>query len=297
MSSWSLARLPGDVFSARRLRLNAEVVLDGLVLGESPRWHDGRLWVADWAAHELITLDAGGTRQVAERPATIPCCFDWLPDGRLLLVSGDRLLRREPDGSMVTHAELAHLDPHPWNDIAVDSRGNVFVGCIGFDFPGGQPAPGIVAVVTPDGVARTAAGDLAFPNGMVVTPDDATLIVAESYGNRLAAFDIGAGGALSNRRVWAGLGEDHPDGICLDAEGAVWAADVGNQHCVRVREGGQILQTVDADRGCFACTLGGADGRTLYIVTAQWPNDFRTPTGQVLAVQVTVPSASAATER
>jgi sugar lactone lactonase YvrE len=275
--------------------MNAEVVLDGLVLGESPRWHDGRLWVADWAAHELITLDAGGTRQVASRPASIPCCIDWLPDGRLLLVSGDRLLRREPDGTMATHAELAQLDPHPWNDIAVDSQGNVFVGCIGFDFPAGEFAPGIIAVVTADGVARAAAGDLAFPNGMVVTPDDATLIVAESYGNRLTAFDIGAGGALSNRRVWADLGEDHPDGICLDAEGAVWAADVGNKHCVRVREGGQVLQTVDADRGCFACTLGGADGRTLYIVTAQWPNDFRTPTGQVLAVQLTVPSAGAAT--
>jgi sugar lactone lactonase YvrE len=150
-------------------------------------------------------------------------------------------------------------------------------------------------VVTPDGVARTAAQDLAFPNGMVVTPDDATLIVAESYGNRLTAFDIGAGGALPNRRVWADLGEDHPDGICLDAGGAVWAADVGNKHCVRVREGGQVLQTVDADRGCFACTLGGAGGRTLCIVTAQWPTDFRTPTGQVLAVQVTVPSARSAT--
>ena len=126
-------------------------------------------------------------------------------------------------------------------------------------------------------MGRRRAEDLAFPNGMVVTPDDATLIVAESYGNRLTAFDIGAGGALSNRRVWADLGEDHPDGICLDAEGAVWAADVGNKHCVRVREGGQVLQTVDADRGCFACALGGAAGRTPYIVTAQWPSDCRRP--------------------
>jgi sugar lactone lactonase YvrE len=271
--------------------MDAEVVLDGLILGESPRWHDGRLWVADWAAHELITLDAGGTREVVERPSSIPCCIDWLPDGRLLLVSGDGLLRREPDGTLVTHAELGQLDPHPWNDIAVDSRGNAFVGCIGFDFPGGDFAPGIVAVVTADGAARTAADNLAFPNGMVVSPDDATLIVAESYANQLTAFDIGADGALLNRRVWADLGEDHPDGICLDAEGAVWAADVGNKHCVRVREGGQVLESVDADRGCFACTLGGDDGRTLYIVTAQWPNDFRTPTGQVLAVRVDVPAA------
>src|SRR5215831_8858499 len=130
--------------------MNATVVLDGLVFGESPRWHDDKLWVADWAAHELITLDTEGTRQIADRPDSIPCCIDWLPDGRLLLVCGNRLLRREPDGTLVTHADLAHLDPHPWNEIAVDSRGNAFVNGIGFDFPGGEYAPGIVAVVTPD---------------------------------------------------------------------------------------------------------------------------------------------------
>ena len=271
--------------------MDAQVVLDGLVLGESPRWHDGKLWVADWAAHELITLDAGGDREVVERPTSVPCCIDWLPDGRLLLVAGDRLLRREPDGTLVTHATLGQLDPHPWNDIAVDGRGNAYLGCIGFDFPGGQFAPGILAEVTPDGVVRTVATDLAFPNGMVVTPDDATLIVAESYGNRLTAFDIDPDGGLSHRRVWADLSEDHPDGICLDVEGAIWAADVGNRHCVRVQEGGQLLDTVEADRGCFACTLGGSDGRTLYLVTAQWPTNFTTRTGQVLAVRVPVPAA------
>ena len=272
--------------------MTAKVVLEGLILGESPRWHEGKLWVADWGAHELLTLNADGKREVVERPSSIPCCIDWLPDGRLLLVSGDRLLRREPDGALVTHAELGSLDAHPWNDIAVDSPGNAFVGCIGFDFPGGEFAPGILAVVTPDGTARTVAEDLAFPNGMAVTPDDTTLIVAESYGNRLTAFNIGDDGALSDRRMWADMPGDHPDGICLDAEGAVWAADVGNQHCVRVREGGQVLQTIDADRGCFACALGGPDGNTLYIVTAQFPNDFHTPTGRVLAVQVEVPSAA-----
>jgi sugar lactone lactonase YvrE len=266
-------------------------VLDGLILGESPRWHEGKLWVADWAGHELITLDQDGVREVVERPEAIPCCIDWLPDGRLLLVAGDRLLRREPDGRLVAHADLGSLDPHPWNDIAVDSRGNAFVGGIGFDFPGGDFAPGLLAVITPDGAARTVADGLAFPNGMVVTADDATLIVAESYGNRLTAFDIAADGSLSNRRVWAELPGDHPDGICLDTEGAVWAGDVGNRHCVRVAEGGRVLQTIDTDLGCFACTLGGADGRTLYLVTAAWPNDFRTRTGQVLAVQVNVPRA------
>ena len=268
-----------------------QVVLDGLIFGESPRWHEGRLWVADWAAHELITLDQDGVREMVEHPPAIPACFDWLPDGRLLLVAGDRLLRRDPDGRLVTHAQLGQLNPYPWNDIAVDSRGNAFVGGIGFAFPGGEFAPGLLAVVTPDGTARTVADGLAFPNGMVVTPDDATLIVAESYGNRLTAFDIAADGTLSHRRVWAELPADHPDGICLDAEGAVWAADVGNRHCVRVREGGQLLQTVQVDRGCFACTLGGADGRTLFLVTQAWPNDFRTRTGQLLAVPVAVHAA------
>jgi sugar lactone lactonase YvrE len=180
-----------------------------------------------------------------------------------------------------------------WHDIAVDSRGNAFVGGIGFDFPGGDFAPGPLAVITPDGTARTVADGLAFPNGMVVTPDDATLIVAESYASRLTAFDIAADGGLSSRRVWAGLPGDHPDGICLDAQGAVWAADVGNRHCVRVAEGGRVLQTIDTGLGCFACTLGGADGHTLYLVTAAWPNDFHARTGQVLAVPVSVPSARA----
>ena len=272
--------------------MNTQVVLDGLIFGESPRWHEGRLWVADWAAHELITLDPDGARQVVEHPPAIPACFDWLPDGRLLLVAGDRLLRREPDGRLVTHTELGQLDPHPWNEIAVDSRGNAFVGGIGFAFPGGQFAPGLLAVITPDGAARTVVDGLAFPNGVVITPDDATLIVAESYANRLTAFDIDPDGGLSNRRVWAELTADHPDGICLDAEGAVWAADVGNRHCVRVAEGGRLLDTIEVDRGCFACALGGADGRTLFLVTQAWPNDFHTPTGQVLAAPVAVPAAA-----
>ncbi|XVQ85700.1 SMP-30/gluconolactonase/LRE family protein [Microbispora siamensis] len=134
---------------------------------------------------------------------------------------------------------------------------------------------------------------IAFPNGMAVTQDNATLIVADSYGNRLIAFDIEADGGLSNRRVWADTGEDHPDGICIDAEGAVWYADVGNKHCVRIREGGEVLQTVEVDRGCFACTLGGRDGKTLFIVAAEWRMPEMVPpgTGQVLSAQVTVPGA------
>ena len=152
----------------------------------------------------------------------------------------------------------------------MDGRGNAYVNNIGFDFPGGEFAPGTIALVTPDGSARQVADGVAFPNGMAVTPDNSTLIVAESYGNKLTAFDIAADGSLSNRRVWADLGDGVPDGICLDAENAVWYADVPNKRCVRVREGGEVLQTIELDRGCFACMLGGADGRTLFMMATEW---------------------------
>src|SRR2546426_2468135 len=218
-------------------------------------------------------------------------CIDFLPNGRLLVVSArDRLLlRREPDGSLVTHAILSSLSDHPWNEIVVDGRGNAYINNIGFDFPGGEFATGIIALVTPDGSTRQVADGVAFPNGMVVTPDNATLIVAESYGKRLTAFDITADGGLSTRRVWADLDGGSPDGICLDAENAVWYADVPNKRCVRVREGGEVLQTIDLDRGCFACALGGADNRTLFLVATEWSGTTSMAggarTGQVLVVE------------
>lgn len=269
------------------------ILLSGIALGESPRWHDGRLWFSDWGAHELIALGPDNTSDVIMRVPSFLFCIDWLPDGRLLIVSGSDglLLRQEPDGSLVTHADLTSFSRHPWNDIAVDSRGNTYVNNINFDFPGGQFTPGMLVVVAPDGAPRQVADGLAFPNGMVVTPDDSTLIVAESYGNRLTAFDIEADGRLSNRRVWADLGNGAPDGICLDAEGAIWYADVPNKRCARVREGGEVLQTITLDRGCFACALGGADKKTLFIVAAKFPDAMTSQerTGQVLAVEVAVP--------
>jgi sugar lactone lactonase YvrE len=222
-----------------------------------------------------------------------------LPGGQLLLVSSreGRLLRLEAGGSLVTHADLSGLARIglPWNEIVIDGRGNVYINNQGFDFPGGQFAPGIIALLTPDGTFRQVADGIAFPNGMAVTPDNSTLIVAESYGNRLTAFDIEASGSLSNRRVWAETGNDHPDGICLDAEGALWYADVGNMHCVRVREGGEVLQTVALDRGGFACMLGGADGKTLFMVATEWQGTENmkngSRTGQVLAVRAPAPHA------
>jgi len=271
--------------------------MTGILFGESPRWHDNRLWFSDWGAQELIAVDLEGNSEVIIRMPSFPFCIDFLPDGCLLIVSArDRLLlRREPSGSLVTHADLSSLSEHPWNDIVVDGRGNAYIGNIGFDFPGGEFAPGILALVTPDGSARQVADGAAFPNGIVVRPDNSTLIVAESYANRLTAFNIAADGSLSNRRVWADLDIGVPDGICLDAEGAVWYGDVPNKRCVRVREGGEVLQTIDLDRGCFACMLGGVDRRTLFLVVREWGGMESTAegarTGQLLTAPATAPGA------
>src|SRR5437588_1581678 len=178
--------------------------MTGIAFGESPRWHEGRLWFSDWGAEELIAVDLAGYSEVVARVQSFPFCIDWLPDGRLLVVhSRDRkLLRREPDGSLVTHADLSGVSDRGWNEITVDGRGNAYVNGGGFDLMAGEAfAPGIVALVEPDGSARAVADDLAFPNGMLIMPDDQTLIVAESYAQRLTAFDIGTDGTLSNRRV------------------------------------------------------------------------------------------------
>jgi sugar lactone lactonase YvrE len=243
----------------------------------------------------VVAVALDGSREVITGLSSFPFCIDWLPDGRLLIISAreGHLLRQESDGSLMTHGELAALSSKPWNDIVVDGRGNAYVGNIGFDFPGGEFAPGALALVTPAGSARLVADGLAFPNGMVVTPDNSTLILAESYGSKLTAFDIDADGGLSNRRVWADLGDGvPPDGICLDAEGAVWYADVPNKRCVRVRQGGEVLATVQLDRGCFACALGGPDGRTLFMIAAEFPPNFAESTGQVLMTRAPSPGAS-----
>ena len=260
-----------------------EVLLEGLVFPESPRWHDDALWLADWGAHEVIRLE--GDAQVVARVESFPMCIDFLPDGRLLVVdsAGRRLLRQEPDGSLVTHADLSGLSTKPWNEVVVDGRGNAYVNGIGFDFPDGEPGPGLLALITPDGTARQVAGDLAFPNGMAVT-QDGELLVAESYGGRLTAFTIELDGSLSGRRVWADLGDAAPDGICVDAEGAAWYADVPHRRCVRVREGGEVLATVELERGAVTFALTDV---TLFVVTNEWPSSGAS--GQVVAVPAPAP--------
>lgn len=282
-----------------------DTVLRGLGLLESPRWRDGRLWFADWTAGLIRCVDAAGEVRIVLEHTSLPMCFDFLPDSpvdeALVLTSSAQraLLRLSADGTLSRFADLAPLSPHGPNDIVIDGRGNAYVNNVNFDFaagpPAGDPAPGFVALVR-DGTPRIVADDLAFPNGMAVTPDNATLIVAESYRHRLTAFDIDDDGSLLNRRVWADLGAHSPDGICLDRDGAAWYADVGDRCCVRVRQGGEVLDRIQLDRGAFACMLGGNDRATLFVVAAHWPGPQQLAhhtewDGAVLAVPSPVPGA------
>jgi sugar lactone lactonase YvrE len=280
-----------------------QILLDGFGMGESPRWHDGRLWFSDWGADEIVTIAADGTRQaMGPGGGGAGWAVDWLPDGRML-VTGPELTRVERDGSRVRHADLSEILPYGCSEITVDGRGNVYVDSINFDFADFDDvivsgrAPGKIALITPDGRAREVADGLAFPNGMVVTPDGGTLIVAESFARRLTAFDVAADGSLSSRRTWADV---TGDGICMDAEGAIWCSDVApGDHgvCRRVREGGEVLDEIELDRPCYATMLGGDDGRTLFMVVAKWFGPERMDeliearTGQVLAALVEVPHA------
>jgi sugar lactone lactonase YvrE len=276
-----------------------QTLMTGLTFPEQPRWHEGRLWFSDWGTRAVIAVDTEGNSEVILRGPSFPLCVDWLPDGRLLVVSAreGRLLCRDPQGPLVTYADLSGLsDRPPGNEMVVDARGNVYVNGGGFDLAAGEEfAPGMIALVSADGTARPVAEGLAFPNGMHITPDGSTLIVGESYAMRLTAFDIDVDGSLSNRRLWADLGDGVPDGICIDAEGAVWYADVPNKRCVRVREGGEVLETIELDRGCFACALGGADRKTLFIAAKEWNGPAHMVdgprSGQILAGPAPAPGA------
>jgi sugar lactone lactonase YvrE len=279
------------------------VLLDGLGMGESPRWHDGRLWFSHWGIDEIVAIDLEGNSEVmGPGGGGSGWAANWLQDGRML-VTGGQLMRVEPDGSRVPHALLGDISSHGWSEITVDGRGDVYVNAINFDFANfndimtSGKATGKIALVTPEGDAREVADELAFPNVMVVTPDNDTLIVAESFARRLTAFDIAPDGSLSHRRVWADV---TGDGICMDAEGAVWCSDLGpngESVCHRVREGGEVLDRIELDRPCYACMLGGEDGRTLFMVVAKWFGPDRVDelmqakTGQILTAQVDVPHA------
>ena len=240
----------------------AELFATGIQMGESPRWHDGRFWMCDWMAGEVLVFDSDGNRGVVARVDGLPFSIDWLPDGQLLITT--------PRGVVIGPEQAPYgAGGRPWNEIVVDPAGRAWV-----DMPGAppweDPKPGIVGVVLRDGSSQQVADDVWFPNGMVVLADD-TLVLAESHADRLTAWTITDSGQLVDRRVWADLGSGSaPDGICADVEGAIWYASVPGQRCTRVAEGGEVLDTVNVDRGCFACMLGDDDGRTLFIVANRY---------------------------
>ena len=289
-------------------------VLDGMSYLEGPRWHAGRLYVSDFYTGDVVAVDLDGgadPETVANVPAQ-PSGLGWMPDGSMLVVSmrDRRVLRVRDGGAPEVHADLSELAPWHLNDMVVDSRGRAYVGSFGFDIMSAAPirSAGIIRVDA-DGSATVAAEDLLFPNGTVILPDARTLVVAETLGGRLTAFDLGDDGTLSNRRVWAKLSDTPdtedlgeliaaggvaPDGAALDAEGAIWAADAIGGRVLRVREGGEVLEEISPGTGVFACVLGGADGRTLVMCAApSFAEHERRDTREalLLACEVDVPRA------
>lgn len=273
-----------------------KVLLDGLTFPEGPRWHDGRLWFSDFYAHQVIAVDLQGRAETIVEVPRQPSGLGWLPDGQLLVVSmTDRKLMRLERGRLVEHADLSSVATYHCNDMVVDGNGRAYVGNFGSDYRTGAPLqPARLARVDPDGTVSVAADGLMFPNGAVITPDGRTLIIGETFARHLTAFDIGPDGSLSNRRVWADIAPHLPDGICLDAEGAVWSADPRNNVVIRVAEGGRILDQVSTgDLGAFACMLGGEDGRTLFVCTCAGSGEAvaEERAGRIEFARVAVPHA------
>ena len=271
------------------------VLLEGLVFPEGPRWRDGKLWFSDMHAHRVMTVDlSGNTETIVEVPGA-PSGLGWLPDGRLLIVSmtDRRLLRLDP-GGLTQVADLSKLATYHCNDMVVDAQGRAYAGNFGFDFLEQPFTPAEIVLVTPQGDARVVADDMAFPNGTVITPDRRTLIVGESFAARLTAFDIEPDGSLSGRRLWAQLPRGLPDGICLDADGDIWVASPIGGEVLRVREGGQVTDSIPVSTQAFACMLGGPDRRTLFVLTAETshPDEARAKkSGRIEIVKVDVPGA------
>ncbi|MFZ5721939.1 MAG: SMP-30/gluconolactonase/LRE family protein [Pseudomonadota bacterium] len=278
------------------------VLAEGLHFGEGPRWHDGRLWLSDFYDHAVKSVSLAGDLRTEFTIEDQPSGLGWMPDGSMLVVSMTkrRVLRRTSDGAVSVHADLGHIAGFHCNDMVVDSRGGAYVGNFGFDLDAEIQARGVesvladhptakLAYVTPDGQTRIAAEDMHFPNGPVITPDGATLILGETLAGVLTAFDIGPGGDLSNRRVWAQTLPRVPDGICLDAEGAVWVANPIAPECVRIAQGGEVLEVIETDQPCYACMLGGDDGRTLFMLTAASSDHdeaAKARTGRIVMAQV-----------
>jgi len=283
------------------------VLAEGLYFGEGPRWHDGALWFSDFYDTSVKTCTEDGKVTVAFTTPQRPSGLGWMPDGTMLIVSMQdrKVLRRGKDGSLATHADLSGLATWHCNDMVVDSKGGAYVGNFGFDLETAfstRPIEDILANhdtavlarVAPDGTVSAAAQDMHFPNGSVITPDGSTLIVGETMGFVLTAFDIGADGALSNRRVWAALDGRAADGICLDADGQIWVANPLAHEAFRVAEGGEVTDVVETTQPCYACMLGGADGRTLFCLTAASASEAEAAahrSGKIETARVSAPHA------
>lgn len=275
--------------------METTVLLDEGAFLEGPRWRDAKLWFSDMHGCTVMTVDEDGASETIASVRNRPSGIGWLPDGHLLIVSmTDRRLMRYEAGRLTEHADLSGLASHECNDMVVDGEGRAYVGHFGFDhFAHAKFRPAGIIAVDLDGTPRVVAEDLMFPNGMVITDDGRTLIVGESYGRRLTAFDIRRGGSLSGRRVWAEIGMA-PDGICLDAEGCVWVASPTERAVVRVREGGEIIGRIGVDRKAIACMLGGFDRRTLFVLTSETTQPARAValrSARVETVRVEVPGA------
>ena len=281
--------------------VTTENLLDGLAFPEGPRWHNGRLWFSDQHTGHVVALSVDGTAEIIVEVPNGPSGLGWLPDGQLLVVSmRDRRLLRF-DGTILHEVgDLSALAPFHCNDMVVDAHGRAYIGNFGFDLDGGGAyEPTVLIRVDPNGTAAVAADDLAFPNGAVITPDGMTLIVAETFASRLTAFTAHPDGSLTDRRVWAEVAGAAPDGCCLDADGAIWVADPMGRRVLRVLEGGEITDTVTVGtpNSAYACALGGADGRTLFVCTAPTSTPeaaIEQMGGRIETVIVAVPGAAGA---
>jgi sugar lactone lactonase YvrE len=274
----------------------SDVLVDGLTFPEAPRWRDGKLWFSDFDSHRVLAVDLAGRLETVVEVPQRPSGLGWAPDGTLLVVSMlDRRLLRVEDGKPRVVADLSALATGPCNDMVVDAAGRAYVGNFGFDRHRGEPErTACLARVDPDGRVTRAADELSFPNGTVVTPDGRTLIVAETLAHRLTAFDVAPDGALSGRRLFAALDGCFPDGICLDAEGAVWVADARSPRVIRVRADGVTDRTLaTGQRGAYACMLGGPDRRTLFVLTntGSGPAMADRTDGRIEMYRVDVPGA------